>query len=174
MGDGELKEAIADSGPLIHLSEIGCLQLLALFDILIIPHAVWFETVEQDRLSERELSAASNIQRYTLPQSQIDHFVKENKITELHAGEQECLFLAREKSISILLTDDMAVRDAAKRLDLVPVGSLGVVVKAYEQGQISLEDAENNIGNLYRVSSLFVTRAIADLAIEKLRATAKK
>ena len=87
---------------------------------------------------------------------------------------RECLFLAREKSIAILLTDDMAVRDAAKRLGLVPVGSLGVVVNAYERGQISLEAAEHFIGNLYSISSLFVTRAIADLAIEKLRATAKQ
>jgi len=42
----------------------------------------------------------------------------------------------------------MAVRDAAKRLDLIPVGSLGVIVKVYERGQISLEDAEDYIGNL--------------------------
>ena len=174
MGAGQLKKAVADSGPLIHLSEIGCLQLLNLFDTLHIPHAVWLETVEQDRLYDRELFAATNIQRYKLSHSQVDQFVKKYEITDLHSGEQECLFLAREKSIAILLTDDMAVRDAAKRFGLIPVGSLGVVVKAYEQGQISLEDAEQYIGNLYSVSSLFVTPAIADLAIEKLRATFKK
>lgn len=173
MGDGELKEAVADSGPLIHLAEIGCLQLLSIFDILHVPHAVWLETVEQARLSERDLSAATNIQRYVVPYSESDQFVKENKITELHAGERECLFLCREKSLAILLTDDMAVRDAAKRLDLIPVGSLGVIFKAYERGQISLQDAEHYIANLYS-TRLFVTRAIADLAIEKLRTTAKQ
>jgi len=174
VGDGALKEAVADSGPLIHLAEIGCLQLLSIFDILHVPHAVWLETVEQERLSERDLSAATNIQRYALPHSEVDQFVEDNKITELHAGERECLFLCRTKSIAILLTDDMAVRDAAKRLDLIPVGSLGVIVKVYERGQISLEDAEDYIGNLYSISSLFVTRTIADLAIEKLRTTARQ
>lgn len=91
---------------------------------------------------------------------------------ELHAGEQECLLLCQAKNITILLTDDMAVRNAAKRLDVIPVGSLGVIVKAYERGKISLQDAEHYIENLYSISSLFVTRTIADLAIEKLRATA--
>jgi predicted nucleic acid-binding protein len=174
VGDGELKEAVADSGPLIHLAEIGCLQLLCLFDILHVPRAVWLETVEQARLSERDLSAATNIQRYALPHSEVNQFVEENKITELHAGERECLFLCREKRIAILLTDDMAVRDAAKTLDLMPVGSLGVVAKAYKRGHISLNDAEHYIADLYNISSLFVTRSIADLAIEKLRATAKQ
>jgi predicted nucleic acid-binding protein len=93
---------------------------------------------------------------------------------ELHAGEQECLFLCQAKNITILLTDDMAVRIAAKRLDIIPVGSLGVIVKAYERGKISLQDAEQYIENLYSISSLFATRTIADLAIEKLRATARQ
>jgi len=170
VGDGKLKEAVADSGPLIHLSEIGCLQLLSLFDRLYVPNAVWFETVERDRLSERELSSATNIQRHTLSHGHVEQFITKYKIAGLHSGEQECLLLAQEKSIAILLTDDMAVRDAAKQLDLIPVGSLGVVIKAYTRGQILLEDAEKYIGNLYSVSSLFVTRTIADLAIEMLRA----
>lgn len=174
MGDGNLIEAIADSGPLIHLVEIGCLRLLSLFDVLHIPHAVWLETVEQERLSERDLTATTKIQRYALPQLKVNQFVKKHKMTELHSGEQGCLFLAQKKSIAIILTDDMAVRHATKRLDLIPVGSLGVIVRAYERGFISLVEAENHIGNLYSVSSLFVTRAIADLAIERLRAASKK
>jgi len=69
VGDDSIKEAVADSGPLIHLSEIGCLQVLSIFHILHIPHAVWLETVEQKRLSERDLSAATTIQRHALPET---------------------------------------------------------------------------------------------------------
>lgn len=47
MGTGELSIAVADAGPLIHLTEIGCLPLLRIFDALHIPDAVWSETVEQ-------------------------------------------------------------------------------------------------------------------------------
>jgi predicted nucleic acid-binding protein len=67
------------------------------------------------------------------------------------------------------LTDDLAVREAAKRLGLAPVGSLGVVIRAHRLGRISLADAERHIADLYDVSSLFVTRAIVELAIEHLR-----
>jgi predicted nucleic acid-binding protein len=71
--------------------------------------------------------------------------------------------------VTVLLTDDLAVREAAKRLRLTPVGSLGVIVRAYRVGQLSLADAERHLTDLYAVSSLFVTQAIVELAIEQLR-----
>lgn len=70
--------------------------------------------------------------------------------------------------MSLILTDDLAVRDVSKRLALAPIGSLGIVVRAYRQSLITLADAEHAINQLYDVSSLFVTRAIVDLAIEQL------
>jgi len=70
--------------------------------------------------------------------------------------------------VSILLTDDLAVREAAKRLNLTPVGSLGIAARAYRRGHISLTDAKRHLTDLYDVSSLFLTRAIAELAIEQL------
>lgn len=59
-------------------------------------------------------------------------------------------------------------RRAAKRLKLPPVGSLGIVVKAYRLRYIPLSEAERRIADLYDVNSLFVTRAIVELAIEQL------
>ncbi len=115
MGDGELK-ATADAGPLIHLAEIGCLRFLNGFDALHVPAAVWFETVELGRIPQIQLSSLKNIQRYSLPKPEVEQFVKQKNLSELHAGEQECLHVCLSKRISIILTDDMAVRDAAKRL----------------------------------------------------------
>jgi predicted nucleic acid-binding protein len=168
VGLGELKAAV-DAGPLIHLSEIGCLRLLNSFDVLHVPDAVWLETVGQGRISQTDLPNLKNIQRHSLIESEVEQFVKENNLSELHAGEQECLLVCMSKGISILLTDDMAVRDAARDLHMVPVGSLGIVVLAFKRGEVTLQEAEGYIADLYDVSSLFVTRAIAESAIEQLR-----
>ncbi len=169
MGDGKLKAAVVDAGPLIHLAEIGCIRLLRAFGTLWVPHAVWLETAEHNCLSRNDLSEETNILEYSAPQSEVAQFVRENNLTELHAGERECLYLCRQKGIITFLTDDLAVRDAARRLNLIPVGSLGIVVTAYKRKEISLPNAERYIADLYDVSSLFVTRDIADLAIEQLR-----
>ncbi|PIU49228.1 MAG: hypothetical protein COS92_07730 [Desulfobacterales bacterium CG07_land_8_20_14_0_80_52_14] len=168
MGTGELK-ATSDSGPLIHLTEIGCLRFLNRFDAIHIPDTVWLETVGQGRISQTDLSDLQNIQRQSLTGSEVEQFVKDKSISELHAGEQECLFVCLNKGVSMILTDDMAVRAAAGRLHIVSVGSLGIVVSAFKRGEITLQEAERFIADLYDVSSLFVTKAIAELAIAQLR-----
>lgn len=168
MGDGKLKLAVADAGPLIHLTEIGCFRLLRIFGVLWVPHAVRLELAKHNRLSKINLSEETNLLEYLAPQTAVAQFARENKLTKLHAGERECLYLCLHKGISTLLTDDLAVRDAARRLKIVPVGSLGIVVAAYKRKQISLSEAEHSIADLYDASSLFVTRAIAELAIEQL------
>ena len=170
MGAGKLKAVVVDAGPLIHLAEISCLKFLNIFDALHIPEAVWLETVAQGRLSHSELSTLQSIQRHSPLSSEVEQFVKENRLLHLHAGEQECLFVCLSQGISMLLTDDMAVRAAAKQLKILPVGSLGIVVSAFKRGELTLQEAERFIADLYDTSSLFVTRAIAELAIEQLRA----
>ncbi|NPV09284.1 MAG: hypothetical protein HPY83_15160 [Anaerolineae bacterium] len=63
----------------------------------------------------------------------------------------------------------MAVRRAARTLGLRPVGSLGVVVRAYKTGVLSLPEADVILDDLCSRSSLYVTRAIVEMAVEELR-----
>jgi predicted nucleic acid-binding protein len=168
VGAGKLN-AVLDAGPLIHLSEIGCLRLLNHFDALHVPDAVWAETVERGRVAEADFAILKNIQRHRLNGFQVKDFIEKMNLQGLHAGDRECLFVCENHHLKVLLTDDMAVRKATKRLNVVPLGSLGVVVAAFKAKEISLEEAEGYIADLYDVSSLFVTRTIAELAIEQLR-----
>ena len=156
----------------MHLAEIGGLSLLAIFDVLHIPGAVWAETVGLGRVSQTDLESAALVQRHTVPEGALQQFVVANRLQGLHRGELECLFLCGHLDVSLLLTDDLAVRNAAHRLELTPVGSLGIVVRTYRRGHITLAAAEQHIEDLYQVRSLFVTRAIVELAIEQLRAAA--
>ena len=102
MGAGEANTAVADSGPLIHLTEIGCLSLLRIFDILHIPGAVWSETVEEYRVPEVDILGLGTIQRHTLLQSDITWFVQENRLEDPHDGERECLYLSHQRGVSVL------------------------------------------------------------------------
>jgi len=43
----------------------------------------------------------------------------------------------------------MAVRDAARRLHIVPVGSLGIVVSAFKREEITLQEGEAEQARLY-------------------------
>ena len=101
MGNGKLSGAVLDSGPLIHLTEIGCLRFLNIFDILYVAHAVWLETVGKSRISQNELPKETDIQQVLLSPPEVTQFVQENGLIELHAGEQEC-FICAEKGAYLL------------------------------------------------------------------------
>ena len=169
MGAGEVTAAAVDAGPLIHWAEINALPLLRIFDTLHIPDAVWNETVEHGRVPARNILTSTTVQRYTLSPSAVEQLIRDHSLEELHIGELECLCLCKQIGVSIVLTDDLAARDAAKRLSIVPVGSLGIVVRACRLGHVPLSEAERHLVDLYDMSSLFVTRAIVELAIEQLR-----
>ncbi len=83
--------------------------------------------------------------------------------------ENECLYLCQKIRVPVILTDDLAVREVAKRLGFTAVGSVGIIVRAHRLRRIHRDDAEQRILALQDLSSLFVTRAIVELAIEQLR-----
>jgi predicted nucleic acid-binding protein len=168
MGNGEIRFAVVDAGPLIHLREIQSLSLLRIFRSLVLPDAVWQETVGRLRVLEDDLALLGNVERRHLPADDVRTFVKKHDLGNLHRGECEALFVCWNDSIQLLLTDDLAVRDAAKRWGVTPVGSLGVIVRGYRERIISYEQAVSRIRLLDQVSTLFVTPAIVDLALEQL------
>ena len=165
MGSGRLV-AVADTGPLIHLAEIGCLPLLAIFDELHIPEGVWREAWRPPTIREGLFFA----QRHALSSDEIARFTADHRLGKLQAGERESLLLCGKLAVPLVLADDLAVRRAAKALHLTPVGSLGIIAKAHEMGRIALAAAESHLRDLHTISSLFVTPDIVELAIARLRA----
>lgn len=164
MGSGRLA-AVADTGPLIHLAEIGCLALLTIFEELHIPEGVWLEADRPSTIRKDLIFA----KRHALARDEIASFTADHGLQKLQAGERESLLLCSKLAVPLLLTDDLAVRRAAKTLGLTPVGSLGIIAKAHFMGRIARDAAEHHLRELYTVSSLFVTQTIVDLAIERLR-----
>lgn len=123
-----MSAAVIDAGPIFHLHEVVMLHHLAIFSTLYGPSQVWRETVGQQRVPESALIDLG-VRRETYLDD-LSHFVETNNLGSLHPGEQECLHACRRDHISLLLTDDLAARDTAKRLTIMPVGSLGVIVRA--------------------------------------------
>lgn len=164
-----MKVAVADAGPLIHLSEIGCLPLLDLFEAILVPDAVWSEAVGSRAVSRTDLAKLNSLRRVGLDQDKVATFVADRLLEGLHVGERECLYACHSEGVSVILTDDLEVREVARVLNLTPVGSLGLLVRAYVLGRMSLAEAERYMIELQEASSLFVTRAIVEEAIQQLR-----
>lgn len=167
MGAREVEAAVVDSGPLIHLHEAGCLHLLGVFTPAWAPEEVWREVAGQGSVPEADLLGVG-LAREPHPAG-LDSFIQSEHLERLDRGEQECFHLCRRLGVTILLTDDLAARDAARRLSIRPVGSLGIIVRAFRLERIPLDETEQLLRRLRDATSLFVTPTIVDLAIEQLR-----
>lgn len=159
-------EAVADAGPLIHLHEIGQISLLNLFVAVHVPAIVWREATESGRVPEEALLGVSVVRRQA---PALGDWRNGERLSHLHGGEREALRLSEELGIPLLLTDDLAAREAAVGVGVTPVGSVGIIAKSHVAGMIDLAEAERALRELQETSSLFVSRAIVEGAIRALR-----
>jgi predicted nucleic acid-binding protein len=149
--------AVSDAGPLIHLAEIGSLELLSTFDTLLVPETVYKE-VDAGGVPDGMADLS-----YELVEAD------ENRVgtEELDAGERAAIAVAEERGI-VLLTDDLAAREAASDAALEVHGSLGVIALGYGRGLLDGEEAASRMRALQRETSLFVTESVVERGIRLL------
>jgi len=134
--------AVSDAGPLIHLAEIDSLELLVTFDTLLVPETV-YEEVDvggvPDGLAEVSYELAEP---------------DESRVgtDELDPGERAALAVAREHE-GVLLTDDLAAREAASEAGVEVRGSIGVIALNYGRGLLDRDEAASRMRALQRETS---------------------
>lgn len=168
MGAREPRRAVADTGPLIHLYEIGSLSVLKLFDEVHVTDTVWAEATTAGRIPVHDLEGLPILHRHALSMTEIDQFAATSNLQLLHAGEQGALLLAERLHVRLFLTDDLAAREAAKTIGLQPVGSLGLIVRAYAEGELDVDSVILRLRALQEKSSLYVTGQIVETAIKAI------
>lgn len=158
---------ICDAGPLIHLDELGCLDLLADFRTVLVPEQVWQE-VERHR-PEALKHTAVKLQRVAVTISDDVSFQALVRALALAAGEQATLSLAALHPNAILLTDDAAARLVAKTLGYRVHGSIGILLRAIRRRQRSLDEVLIILRSLPDQSTLHIRPALLQEIIAQLK-----
>ena len=125
---------VSDTGPIIAFARLGRLSLLRqVFDVLIIPQAVFDELVQSgpDQPGAPEAIQGEWIQTRAITGQETTATLP----SQLHAGEREAIVLANEHGVQILI-DEQRGRSAARALGLEVVGSLRVLAQAKALGII--------------------------------------
>jgi predicted nucleic acid-binding protein len=147
-------DVICDAGPLIHLDELGCLELLADFQSVLVPEQVWRE-VEYHRPSALEHSGVK-MQQVPVVISEDASFQALVRALALDLGEQAALSLIARHPDAILLTDDAAARLAARGLGFQVHGSIGILLRAIRRQQRSPEEVLSLLRELPSRSTLHI------------------
>ena len=148
--------AVSDTGPLIHLAEIESLDLLSVCDQLYIPETA-YEELQQGSVPDAFADLSYElVEASTQPDTD-----------QLDPGERAAIAVANSRD-AILLTDDLAAREAATEAGIEVHGSVGIIALAYARERIDKSDASSRMRSLQRESTLFITDAVVERGIELL------
>jgi predicted nucleic acid-binding protein len=158
--DRSTAAAIADTGPLLHLAEIGCLAALGAFQRLLIPDLVVDELrrhgVDVRLVDVPELTVS------TVPPRRYERVsrVANSAGVSIQAADAQvlALVLARRRR-DVVLTDDLALRRIVEGRHVVAVGSVGVLVRASSQGLMDDAELRRSIDALFERSTLYLSKA---------------
>lgn len=155
-------EAIADTGPLIHLDEVGMADALHIFRRIVVPYAVVDELRLQPRGPGGRLLRKPHVHP-TRPSPDEHAAAQALPFRRLTAADREALTMAHARDRP-LLTDDLDLRAAAKALEVQPLGTVGLIVLAALTDIVPKDDARRGLDDLLASSSLFVTKALTEEA----------
>ncbi len=154
MAENETPIVVCDAGPIIHLEELDCLNLLADFREVLVPDAVWLE-VEHHR-PEALARPKPALTHIPPPASIQETLIALAQALSLDTGEIEALALMAKHPDAILLTDDAAARLVADQQGFRVHGTIGILIRAIRRNQRSPEEVVALLRDLPRRSSLHI------------------
>jgi len=130
-----MRKVIVNTTPLIALSHVGQLAVLKkLYGEIIIPEAVYKElSAKTESVCKRMVDMSLDWIRVEKIQNQM---AKSMYKTQLHEGEVEVMILSIEIGADVLIIDDANAKKHAKYLGLPVTGTLGILIKAKQEGHI--------------------------------------
>jgi len=152
-------EAISDTGPILHLHEIGRLEALAPVAPLIFPNRVWKE-LRQRGLERSSLEGAGlDLTVVDVEGSGWERFLS-NPEPGLQPADAQVFLLAEESRFeALVLTDDLVLRRRLEAHGATVVGSVGILIRAHASGRLLRNEFERSMESLLEESSLHLSRA---------------
>ena len=155
-------KAVLDAGPLIHLREVDALHALEVVDEC-------FTTPEIERELDPKILDKVQARVEPLEGRSKDRARHISERHQIELGEATAISLAKQRDVKLVLTDDLEARKTADSLGLEPHGTLGIVTRAYSESILELGEAQEIVESLYKDSSLFLTKDLADWAHRQLK-----
>ena len=131
-----MRKVVVNTTPLIALSHVDQLDILKkLYGEIIIPEAVYRElSVKAESICKKAVDRSLEWIRVESIKNQM---AKTMYKTQLHDGEVEVMILSKEIVADVVIIDDANAKKHAKYLGLPVTGTLGVLIKAKQEGHIN-------------------------------------
>jgi len=153
------KIVVTDSGPIIHLAEVGAQFVWGVFSEVWLPAVVEEEVTRYrrpgfDTIDDKRFKRESNRKGVL----RVAGILKVSH--SLGMNDAEVLAQAIISKADILLTDDLELRETSKREGITPVGTIGILLRAFRERLCGKEQLFEILDRICRDSSLYITKDI--------------
>lgn len=160
---------VSDTTPIITLMKMGHLDILKhLYGKVLIPNAVYMELTA----NEKFVAEASRVMDSDfLEVEKVDNEVAVTILQEvsgLDAGESEAIVMANNRKADLLVMDEHKGRGVAKKMGLPITGTIGLLLKAFDEGMLTAEDIEECIKKL-KETNVRISEGLFDIIREHIR-----
>ena len=149
----KIDSSVFDTGPFIHLDDVGGLNNLKLFNYILITEEVYDELREL----KSKISKIKNVSTKNLISKNKDHAKYLIEEYGLDFGEATSISLCMQENVKLFFTDDLEAKEIARHLGLDAHGTIAIITRCFREGIISKQEAVKYIRDLYDKSSLFIT-----------------
>ena len=149
-----MSEAVSDTGPVLHLWEIGQVQALDVFERVLLPPLVAEELSRYGVALEAQVLKAT-LEVVPVEDGERQQVLGEPTIFAIHAPDAEVVVLTRRTGFRLsVLTDDLALRKRLEAEGADVSGSFGVLIRAYKKGFLGRLELESAVEALFSDSTL--------------------
>lgn len=161
-----IKKAVIDSGPIIHLSEIGYFDLLKIVEKIYTPKAVENEINVKNAPGKNELAEAEWIIIKDLSKKDKEKAQLISKGFGIEQTDSEAILLALNMDVKLIFSDDLNTREVAELHGLEVHGTAGILARAYREGLLGYEEVKNAVDKLYKESSLYISKRVYETVLD--------
>lgn len=160
------KAIVVDAGPLIHLDELKCIDLLGDFSSLLTPETVWREAHRhRPQLQLEQIPVLRVVSAGIAPTARLAVLVE---TLNLDAGETAALALVEQSGLHVFLTDDSAARVAAESLGYRVHGTIGIFVRSIRRGLRSQSEVLDILAGIRDRSTLHISQSLLTEVISQV------
>lgn len=149
-----MSDAVSDTGPILHLWEIGHLQALDVFGRLLLPTLV-AEELSKYGVEPWAHALKANLEVVSVAEEERQQVLGEPSGFAIHGPDAEVVVLARRTAFRVsVLTDDLALRKFLEAEGADVSGAFGVLIRAYKTGILIRPELESAVDALFSESTL--------------------
>lgn len=162
-----MRKVVVNTTPLIALSHIGHLDILKkLYGEIVIPKAVYTElSVKAESVCKKAVDESLDWIRVDRIKNEM---AKSMYKTQLHDGEVEVMILSKEIAADVVIIDDANAKKHAKYLELPVTGTLGVLIKAKQEGYV--DELKPLLYQMVK-NGIYITQNLIELCLKQVGET---